>query len=87
MKALPFYGTILNNGRVVVDNNDVSAAGVTSGIDSSLILVALPRGDQVAKELQLYVAYELQPRFDSGSPTESIRRCLEQCRCASARNH
>lgn len=71
MDTLPLYGAIPSDDRVVIDGNYVSAGGVTSGIDGSLILAALLRGDEVAKELQLYMAYDPQPPFDSGSPTKA----------------
>jgi cyclohexyl-isocyanide hydratase len=71
MEVLPLYGAIPSADRVVIDGNYVSTGGVTSGIDGSLILAALLRGDQVAKELQLYMAYDPQPPFDSGSPTKA----------------
>lgn len=71
MEALPFYGAIPSDDRVVVDGHYVSAGGVTSGIDGSLVLAALLRGDLAAKELQLYMAYDPQPPFDAGSPTKA----------------
>lgn len=69
--VLPLYGATPSDDRVVIDGNYVSAGGVTSGIDGSLILAALLRGDQVAKELQLYMAYDPEPPFDSGSPAKA----------------
>lgn len=80
MEALPFYGAIPSNERVVVDGNYVSAGGVTSGIDGALILAALLRGDQIAKELQLYMAYDPQPPFDSGSPATAPADVLSNVR-------
>ena len=80
MGALPFYGAIPCDDRVVIDGNYVSAAGVTSGIDGSLILAAVLRGDQVAKELQLYMAYDPQPPFASGSPARASADVLSNVR-------
>ncbi len=68
MEALPYFGATPSDDRVVIDGNLVSAGGVTSGIDGSLILVALLRGEVVAQELQLYMAYDPKPPFDAGSP-------------------
>lgn len=68
MDVLPLYGAIPCNERVVIDGRYVSAGGVTSGIDGSLIVVSLLRGETVAQELQLYMAYDPQPPFQSGSP-------------------
>jgi cyclohexyl-isocyanide hydratase len=76
MEALPFYGAIPSHDRVVVDGDYVSAGGVTSGIDGALILAALLRGDRAAKELQLYMAYDPQPPFDSGSPAKASAEVL-----------
>lgn len=80
MEILPLYGAIPCDERVVIDGSYISAGGVTSGIDGSLILAALLRGDQVAKELQLYMAYEPQPPFDSGSPAKASLDVLESVR-------
>ncbi|VVE89650.1 DJ-1/PfpI family protein [Pandoraea bronchicola] len=80
MEALPFYGAIPSDDRVVIDGNYVSAGGVTSGIDGSLIVAALLRGDQIAKELQLYMAYDPQPPFDSGSPARASAEVLNNVR-------
>jgi cyclohexyl-isocyanide hydratase len=46
------YGSVLAIARVVVDGNLISA-GVTVGLDASLVLVSLLRGDAVAQEIQL----------------------------------
>jgi cyclohexyl-isocyanide hydratase len=61
-------GAIPVNERVVIDGNWVFAAGVTSGIDGALRLAAMARGDDVAKQIQLYMQYQPEPPFDSGTP-------------------
>lgn len=68
MDVLPLYGANPSGERVVIDGRFISAGGVTSGIDGSLIVVSLLRGETVAQELQLYMAYDPQPPFRSGSP-------------------
>ncbi|MEX3940016.1 DJ-1/PfpI family protein [Paraburkholderia sp. BR10937] len=68
LDVLPLYGAIPSRERVVIDGQLISAGGVTSGIDGSLIVVSLLRGETVAQELQLYMAYDPQPPFQSGSP-------------------
>jgi cyclohexyl-isocyanide hydratase len=68
MDLLPYFGAIPSDERVVIDGNYVSAGGVTSGIDGSLIVVSLLRGEMVAQELQLYMAYDPKPPFQAGSP-------------------
>jgi cyclohexyl-isocyanide hydratase len=71
MEVLPLYGAIPSDERVVIDGKFVSAGGVTSGIDGSLIVVSLLRGETVAQELQLYMAYDPEPPFQSGSPAKA----------------
>jgi cyclohexyl-isocyanide hydratase len=68
MEVLPLFGAIPSDERVVIDGKLVSAGGVTSGIDGSLIVVSLLRGETVAQELQLYMAYDPKPPFHAGSP-------------------
>lgn len=71
MEVLPYFGAIPSDERVVVDGKLVSAGGVTSGIDGSLIIVSLLRGESVAQELQLYMAYDPHPPFQAGSPASA----------------
>lgn len=97
MEVLPLYGAVPSHDRFVIDGSFVSAGGVTAGIDGALALAALLRGDQIAKELQLYMAYDPQPPFDSGSPLKapadvvsSVRaraQGLTEQRLASARKY
>jgi cyclohexyl-isocyanide hydratase len=76
MGVLPLYGAIPTEERVVIDGQFVSAGGVTSGIDGSLIVVSLLRGETVAQELQLYMAYDPKPPFDAGSPATAPESIL-----------
>lgn len=55
-------------GRVVRDRNRITGAGVTSGIDFALEVVAELFGPAVAQEIQLQMEYDPQPPFDVGSP-------------------
>lgn len=71
MEVLPLFGAIPSDERVVIDGKFISAGGVTSGIDGSLIVVSLLRGETVAQELQLYMAYDPEPPFQSGSPAKA----------------
>lgn len=68
MEVLPYFGAIPSDERVVVDGRLITAGGVTSGIDGSLVIVSLLRGESVAQEVQLYMAYDPHPPFHSGSP-------------------
>jgi cyclohexyl-isocyanide hydratase len=65
---LPQFGAIAVNGRIVVDGPLVTAAGVTSGLDAALRVVALLRGDEAAQAIQLYLEYSPEPPFACGSP-------------------
>ena len=53
--------------RVVVRGKVVTAAGVSSGIDMGLTLVAELCGDDMARAIQLAIEYDPQPPFDCGS--------------------
>lgn len=68
---LPYFGARPEDARVVVDGNLVSAAGVTSGLDGALTIAARLRGEQTAREIQLYLQYAPEPPFDSGTPETS----------------
>jgi cyclohexyl-isocyanide hydratase len=54
--------------RVVRDGNRLTGAGVTSGIDFALTLVAEMRGAEVAQAIQLQMEYDPEPPFHAGSP-------------------
>lgn len=60
--------------RVVVDCDRadsairVTGAGVTSGIDFGLTLLALLCGEEIAKMAQLMMAYDPAPPFKAGTP-------------------
>ena len=65
---LALLGAIPVHERVVRDRNRVTGAGVTSGIDFALSVVAEMLGEDTAKEIQLQMEYDPQPPFDVGSP-------------------
>jgi len=71
MEVLPYFGATPSDERVVVDGKLISAGGVTAGIDGSLVIVSLLRGESVAQELQLYMAYDPHPPFQAGSPASA----------------
>lgn len=70
--------------RVVVDGNRVTGAGVTSGIDFALTLVAKICGDGIAQNIQLHMEYDPQPPFHSGSPRSASATQLAQATAQSA---
>jgi cyclohexyl-isocyanide hydratase len=65
---LHYYGAIPTKARVVVDGNYISTAGVTAGLDGSLKIASMLRGDEVAQEIQLEIEYAPDPPFHSGTP-------------------
>lgn len=77
---LPYFGAIPVNERVVIDGDWVFAAGVTAGIDGALRLAAELRGEDVAKEIQLQMAYAPEPPFDSGTPETAPAAVLQKAK-------
>ena len=63
--------------RVVIDGKIITAAGVSSGIDMGLTLVAQLLGDELAKVIQLAIEYDPQPPFDSGSLAKASNETIE----------
>jgi len=54
--------------RVVRDRNRITGAGVTSGIDFALTVVAELFSPAVAQEIQLQLEYDPEPPYQAGSP-------------------
>lgn len=69
-------GGIFTPGRVVVDGNLITAGGVTSGVDFSLVVIAEIFGEQTARLIQLAMQYDPQPPFESGHPDEATPATL-----------
>jgi cyclohexyl-isocyanide hydratase len=65
---LPAFGAIPDEARVVIDRNRVTGGGVTAGIDFALRLIALIRGEELAKEIQLLLEYAPDVPFNVGRP-------------------
>jgi cyclohexyl-isocyanide hydratase len=70
--------------RVVVDRNRITSAGVSSGIDFALALVAELRGEDAAKAIQLAIEYDPQPPFDAGSPKKAGPEIVGRVRANAA---
>ena len=70
--------------RVVEQGKVITAAGVSSGIDMALTLVARIAGDEVAQAIQLGIEYDPQPPFDSGSTSKAPREIVELVRNRAA---
>ncbi|MFO1056222.1 MAG: DJ-1/PfpI family protein [Dongiaceae bacterium] len=65
---LPLVGATFEKRRVVKDGNVTTAAGVASGIDFALHVVAEIAGDEAAQAIQLGIEYDPAPPFRTGHP-------------------
>jgi len=79
---LEAHGAIATAQRVVehLDQRIITAAGVSSGIDMALRLVALVVDPTAAKAAQLMIEYDPQPPYDSGSLAKADAATLERVR-------
>ncbi|HXX89039.1 MAG TPA: DJ-1/PfpI family protein [Acidimicrobiales bacterium] len=84
VQQLESFGARYTARRVVVQGRIVTAAGVSSGIDMALTLVAMVAGDDVAKAIQLGIEYDPQPPFDSGSVASASADTVELVRAVLA---
>jgi transcriptional regulator GlxA family with amidase domain len=78
------YGAEPTGQRVVEQGKVVTAAGVSSGIDMALTLVARMTNDEVAQAIQLSVEYDPQPPFDAGAPEKAPASAVELVRAVLA---
>ncbi|MFI7694686.1 hypothetical protein ACIBQ6_36870 [Nonomuraea sp. NPDC049655] len=62
--------------RVVFDGKIVTAAGVSSGIDMALTLLAGEAGERMAQTVQLAIEYNLAPPHDMKTPGELKEEAL-----------
>ncbi len=69
LEQLRRHGATPVEERYVFDGKVATAAGVSSGIDLALALVARIAGDDMAQMIQLGIEYDPQPPFASGSPS------------------
>ena len=77
---LTWFGALPVHERVVRDRNRVTGAGVTSGIDFGLVLLALLAGEETASTKQLLLEYDPAPPFSSGSPISASPDLVEAVR-------
>jgi cyclohexyl-isocyanide hydratase len=68
---LPLVGATYGSARVVKDGNVTTAAGVASGIDFALHLVAEIAGADTAQAIQLGIEYDPAPPFTTGHPNRA----------------
>jgi cyclohexyl-isocyanide hydratase len=83
MDLLPLVGATPEKARVVKDGNVTTAAGVASGIDFALHMVAEIAGEEVAQSIQLGIEYDPAPPFDTGHPDRASNAIRDR---AIARN-
>lgn len=67
------FGAVWTSERVVVDEDHriITAAGVSSGLDMALWLLADLFGNLDAQAAQLMVEYDPKPPFNAGNPTDA----------------
>ena len=78
------FGAIPSDERIVVDGNIYTSAGVTSGIDAALRVVADLAGEDRARMIQLGMEYDPAPPFDGGTPFTSPREIVDGVLAAAA---
>lgn len=76
LPQLAFFGVEPVAERVVVDRNRITGAGVTSGIDFALALMAHIFGEERAKAVQLMIEYDPAPPFAGGSPSSASKETI-----------
>jgi len=79
-ELLERYGARYVEERVVQQGKIITSAGVSSGIDMALTLVAKMAGDDVAKGIQLSIEYDPQPPFNCGAPSKAEPAVLDRVR-------
>ncbi len=82
LDTLASYGARPTQRRVVEQGRIVTAAGVSSGIDMALTVVAKLAGDDMARAVQLGIEYDPQPPFDAGSVDKAGPELTELVRVA-----
>jgi transcriptional regulator GlxA family with amidase domain len=80
LEKLRDYGATPSDQRVVEQGKVITAAGVSAGIDMALTLAARLVDETHAKAAQLYIEYDPQPPFDSGSLAKAPPEVLELLR-------
>jgi putative intracellular protease/amidase len=80
LDTLRELGAIPTERRVVEQGKVVTAAGVSSGIDMALFLMAKIAGAEFAQTIQLMIEYDPQPPFDAGSPSKAPAEIVDRLR-------
>ena len=76
-EQLEHHGARYTEQRVVDHDKVITAAGVSSGIDMALSLLARMYGPQLAEGVQLAIEYDPQPPFDTGSTSKAPAEIVE----------
>ena len=84
LETLRRFGAEPVEQRVVEQGKVITAAGVSSGIDMALTLAAHIAGDEIAQGIQLGIAYDPQPPFDSGSTSSAPAEIVDLVRNRAA---
>ncbi|MFF1278240.1 DJ-1/PfpI family protein [Streptomyces marokkonensis] len=77
---LESYGAVYTPERVVRHDRVITSAGVSSGIDMAVRLVALLTDEVTAQAIQLYTEYDPEPPFDTGSVAKAPSDVLARAR-------
>jgi transcriptional regulator GlxA family with amidase domain len=80
LDTLAEYGAKPISRRVVQQGKIITSAGVSSGIDMALTLVAKIAGPELAQAVQLGIEYDPQPPFDSGSVEKAPQAIVDLVR-------
>ncbi|MEJ2227273.1 MAG: DJ-1/PfpI family protein [Alphaproteobacteria bacterium] len=81
---LALFDAIPSDERIVADGKYYTSAGVTSGIDAALKVVADIEGEERARIIQLAMEYAPAPPFGGGTPITSPPEIVARVREASA---
>lgn len=83
MEELGRLGAEATQRRVVWSDNIITGAGVSSGIDAALELVARIFGNEEAERVQLAIEYDPQPPFGSGHPSRARPELIDLLKSTS----
>ncbi len=79
-EALEKFGASYAEKRVIQQGKIVTSAGVSSGIDMALWLLAELEGEEAARAAQLCIEYDPQPPFDAGAPSKAGQATIDRAR-------
>lgn len=65
------FGATAVHERVVFDRNRITGAGVTAGMDMSLAVVKMLRGEEYTRMVALLAEYDPDPPVRAGSPEQA----------------